>query len=48
MNGYLIPESNITSKISQAISKLRSDASREDISTLTLGPSYEIVEYLEE
>ena len=48
MNGYLIPESNITSKIRQAISKLRSDASREDICTLTLGPSNNIVQFVEE
>ena len=48
MGGYLILESNTTSKISQAISKLESDASREDICTITLGSSYEIVQYLEE
>ena len=48
MGGYLIRESDTTSKIGQAFSKLGSDASREDICTITLGSSYEIVQYLEE
>ena len=47
MGGYLILESNTTPKISQAISKLKSDASRDDICTITLGSSYEIVQFLE-